>query len=374
MKPPLLPALHFDGRSAQGRPVWLQLQADELVALARPDADAQPVPPTPPDIAGQTGPNPPSHSGPARQRWPAAALHWPERTRHGRRVIHLHQGGSLVCEDNAAFDAWRAAAGYREPWLLRAQQHWRATALATLVLVLALAGGYRWGVPLAAQAVLLAVPAQADERVGELGLEELRRRGLLQPSELPPARQQALQHAFATLLAADHDTAAPPVYTLHFHASEDLGPNALALPGGHIVVTDALVGLLAGHDTTLLGVMAHELGHVRARHGMRALVQLSLLTVASQLLLGDVSSLLAGVPALLGQLGYSRQFEREADAEALRLLRAAGHDPAVMVLLFEKLQAQDAGRRSGMAGGLGIALASHPADAERVAFFRNGGR
>jgi Zn-dependent protease with chaperone function len=362
VKTPPLAARHFDGRSAQGRPVWLLLDDGGLVAL--PSADA----------AGAAG-------GSASLRWPAAELHWPERTRHGRRVIHLRQGGSVVVEDAAAFDAWRASHGHRDSWLVRAQQHWRGTALAALLLVVALAGSYRWGVPLAAQGVLLAVPAQADVRVGDLALDNLRRRGLLQPSTVPAPRREALARDFSAMVAAGYGVGSAPAYTLHFQASEELGPNALALPGGHIVVTDALVALLAGHDATLLGVMAHELGHVQARHGMRSLVQLSLLTVGSQLLLGDVSSLLAGVPALLGQLGYSRDFERQADGEALRLLRAAGHDPAVMVLLFEKLRAGGVGKdgvhdggREAPSRGLGIALASHPADAERIAFFRDAGR
>jgi Zn-dependent protease with chaperone function len=352
---PALAARYFDGRSARARPVRLCLEAGALVAHPHAEGAAAEDVGTP-------------------LRWPVAEVLWPERTRHGQRVIHLRQGGSLVCDDTVAFDAWRASTGHRDSWVVRAQQHWRGTTLAALLLVAALAGAYRWGVPLATQGLLLAVPAQADASVGDLALSNLRSRGLLQPSTVPAAQREALTQAFAAMAAAGHGHAGPPAYTLHFHASEKLGPNALALPGGHIVVTDALVALLAGHDATLLGVMAHELGHVQARHGMRALVQLSLLTVASQLLLGDVSSLLAGVPALLGQLGYSRDFEREADGEALRLLRAAGEDPAVMVVLFDKLQAQDGAARAARAGTLGIALASHPADAERIAFFRDAGR
>ena len=354
MNAPELPAVWFDGRHAQGQPVRLQWQptGPSLLALpAEPGPDATPL-----------------------ARWPQAELQWPERTRHGQRVIHLRSGGSLHCSDAAAFDHWQRATGQGERWVVRAQQHWRATAAALLLLLLVLAGGYRWGLPLAAQGVLLAVPATADAQVGQAGLAQLQSRRLLRPSTLPAERQRALRQAFAAMVAAGHGAgqgqAAEPAYELHFHASPALGPNALALPGGHIVVTDELVRLLQGHDAALLGVMAHELGHVQARHGMRALVQFSLLTLASQLLLGDVSSLLAGVPALLGQLGYSRDFERAADAEALRLLRAAGHDPAVMLVLFERLQAHHGSEREAAPGTLGIALASHPADAERIAFFR----
>jgi Zn-dependent protease with chaperone function len=106
---------------------------------------------------------------------------------------------------------------------------------------------------------------------------------------------------------------------------------------------------------------------------------------------GDFSTVLAGVPVLLGQASYSRDAEREADQESVRILKAAGISPAVMVTLFERIAAKkngdtkDTGKterpgpaaEAGKPGDglpdeeswLGIAFASHPADAERVRFF-----
>ena len=90
--------------------------------------------------------------------------------------------------------------------------------------------------------------------------------------------------------------------------------------------------------------------------------------------LGDFSTVLAGAPALLGQLAYSRDAEREADGESLHLLRANGIPPSVMVVFFEQARAwrdSEAGRKKGADFDPGIALASHPADDERIAFFRD---
>jgi len=75
---------------------------------------------------------------------------------------------------------------------------------------------------------------------------------------------------------------------------------------------------------------------------------------------------LAGVPALLAQAAYSRDAEREADAEAARLLHTAGLKPAAMVVLFERMAKQTAGRTK-----MPVSLASHPMDEERAAYFRN---
>jgi Zn-dependent protease with chaperone function len=339
-------ALYFDGSSARGRPVRLGLAAGELLATDEP-ADGTP--------------------GTCR-RWPLARVQWPERTRHGARVVHLPDGGSLQAQDSTAFDAWRKAHGARESWVVRAQQNWRATTAAVLGLMLLVVAGYVWGVPWTARAVLLAVPPTVDEVVGRNVLASVESRWLA-PSRLPAERQEALRRAFARLVQAGGPA---PGYELRFASTEVLGPNAFALPGGTVVMTDELVALLDGHDETILGVLAHELGHVQHRHGMRALVQLSLVSAATAVALGDFSSVLAGAPALLAQMGYSRDAEREADAYAARLLRAAGVSPAVMVVLFEKLApAQAAAQKTGPALRLPIALASHPADAERVQFFRD---
>ena len=100
-------------------------------------------------------------------------------------------------------------------------------------------------------------------------------------------------------------------------------------------------------------------------------VQAGLLGGVSSVAFGDFSSMLAGAPALLGHLDYSRDFERAADDEAVAVLRATGRSPAAMVQLFEALER---GRRmnggAGLAGRIGIALSSHPADDERMRRFR----
>lgn len=341
-------ALYFDGRSAQGREVDLVQRHDELLACSADETQA------------------------VVARWALADVRWPERTRHGQRLVRLPDGGELHVADGAAFDAWRAALGHREGWVVRAQQHWRATLAAAAGLVLLVAAGYLWGVPVAARAVVALLPAAVDAAVGRTALESIEERWL-RPSRLPPAREAELQRQLAAALTSLEATDRPqPVpWTIQLRAGgETLGANAFALPGGTIVVTDELVELLEGQPATLLGVLGHEWGHLRHRHGMRAVAQASLLALATSLVLGDVSSVIAGVPAMVGQLGYSRDAEREADAEAVRVLRAAGLSPAAMVVLFERLQVQRRAKASGSSSPPPLALASHPLDEERIAYFR----
>ncbi len=104
-------------------------------------------------------------------------------------------------------------------------------------------------------------------------------------------------------------------------------------------MTDQLAQLFEADAAVLTGVLAHELGHVQHRHGMRMVVQASAIGLVSSLVLGDFSTVLAGAPVLLGQQSYSRDAEREADAYSAAVLKAAGLSPAVMVGFFEKMNA-----------------------------------
>lgn len=346
-----LAARYFDGRSARAQPVLLRLQGGQLHIAGA-------------DFAHQL---------------PTAAVQWPERTRHGLRVAELPDGGSLQCDDAAAWDAWRAAAGQRDGWVVRLQQSWRGTLACALALVLAAWAFQQWGVPAVARAVAAAAPAEVEAALGQAVLRAVDE-GLMRPSQLPAATQERVRSRFAAHLQAGG--VAVPDWQLLFRDSR-IGPNALALPGGTLVLTDQLVALVDEDPEVITAVLAHELGHVRHRHGLRMVVQVGLLGAAASLVLGDFSTVLAGAPVLLGQAHYSRAAEREADAEAVRLLRAAGISPAVMLRLFERLaqhrrqadaRRQDGGAQADEASWWGLAFASHPADAERVAFFEQAAR
>jgi len=335
-----LAAEYFDGSSARAHPVQLQFDGDELM------------------IAG---------AGLAR-RVALRDVRWPERTRHGARVAHLRGGASLHCDDGAAWDAWLRAHGQRDSALVHAQQSWRWAGLAVLLLALLLAALYGWGLPWAARAAVAVLPASVDAAVGETALRTLDEE-LMRPSRLPPAQQQGLRDAFERAVAA-LPAETVPAHQIVFRHSR-IGPNAFALPGGTMVMTDQLVELVDGDAAVLTGVLAHELGHLRQRHGLRLLVQVGALGAVSGVVLGDFSTLLAGVPVWLAQASYTRDAEREADAEAVRVLRAAGLSPLAMVKFFEAVAQRHGAAKEAERSWLGFAIASHPADAERIRFFRD---
>ncbi len=91
------------------------------------------------------------------------------------------------------------------------------------------------------------------------------------------------------------------------------------MPSGDIVITDQLIAL-AGDDREILGVLAHELGHLQKRHALRQLMQSAMLAIAANVFLGDMGDVTGSAAALLN-LRYSRDFEREADAYAISMMR-----------------------------------------------------
>lgn len=331
----------------------------------------------------------------------ARRVQWPERTRRGPRIAQLPDGGSLQSDDGAAWDEWVRAAGHGESVVVRLQQSWRGVLVSLLLLVAVSAAGYVWGLPWAARAVADRFPDGVEQQIGETVLAQIDE--FVKPSQLSAQEQQAIEQAWQRVLRA-HSAAqaargvAVRPSRLLIRASEDIGPNALALPGGTMLLTDDMARLLQ-HDTEVIaGVLAHELGHVQHRHGVRMLVQVGVLGFVTSTLWGDYSGVLATVPLWLGQAHYSREAEREADAYSVTVLRDAGLSPAVMTRLFERfalfqrcgddlLKPTPAGsapvcktkgnedQEDEEKGGFwGLGFASHPADEDRIAFFRDAAR
>ncbi len=147
--------------------------------------------------------------------------------------------------------------------------------------------------------------------------------------------------------------------------------NAFALPGGYVYVTRGLIAL-ANNEAELAGVMAHEMGHVIARHSTQRMSR-GMIAELGTAILGSVfdspiASTLARSGAGLWLSGYSRDQEREADSLGLRYLRAAGYPPiAVGAFLGTMGQMEDMQKAlNGGRGGAFALTATHPQNAERV--------
>jgi predicted Zn-dependent protease len=235
----------------------------------------------------------------------------------------------------------------------------RWLAILPLVFLALLAAAYIYGIPILARAVAARMPASVTEALSSQTLAALDR-DVFQPSATPRERQQAIETSFRALKMPAGSTAS---YRLEFRKSDAVGANAMALPSGTIVVTDGLV-MLAKDDREILGVLAHEAGHVDHLHGMRGMLQSSLMGLLVAWLVGDVSSVAAAAPATLLEANYSRDLEREADTFAIQVLKANGVPLRYLADMLRRLE--DASGASGMSSALRY-LSTHPATTERIA-------
>jgi len=167
-------------------------------------------------------------------------------------------------------------------------------------------------------------------------------------------------------------------FTPQFSIVNDPDINAFALPGGFVVINSGLI-LAADSADEMLGVLAHELSHVTEQHSVRNIISAASVYLSIDLLLGDVSGLLAMIadaaPLLLNQQ-FSRGFEREADVKGYELLTRANIDPKGLASFFEKLmvekekqleKVEDETTRELMIAAEGL-LSTHPATEERIAY------
>jgi Zn-dependent protease with chaperone function len=146
--------------------------------------------------------------------------------------------------------------------------------------------------------------------------------------------------------------------TVHYTESEV--PNAFATLGGHVVVTSALYERLPSENALAL-VLAHELAHLAARDPIAAVGGGLTVALASMMLTGDASAVLAPLTAIV-QRGHSRDAERAADELAIAAIRAHYGHAGGGDALFEVLAAA----REGTAIDMPSMLSTHPADAERI--------
>ncbi len=167
-----------------------------------------------------------------------------------------------------------------------------------------------------------------------------------------------------------------PELPFTFRVLNDEMVNAFAGPGGFVYVTTGLLDIFESKDE-LAAVLAHEIGHVTAKHSLRALINAQRAQGALFLvnIVGALASAVTGAPAgnltnavgyvttLMVYQGYSRSFESQSDRLGLRYMSQAGFDPEAMVTVFEKFMKHEEEKDLKKPPTI---LSSHPGMEERV--------
>lgn len=300
-----------------------------------------------------------------------------ERVANAPRLLHLPGGALIESIDFEAADMLLERAGRHDSVVVRVQRSWRAALGSIAVIACVGVAFYLWGLPWVGDRIADAVPpawSNALEREAMKGLKP----PVFNASKLSEEERKAIEQNLAAALKATGQ----PMPKLEFR-SLSFGPNAFALPGNTMVMTDEMVKLAAKTSepaTAILGVLGHEYGHLRHRHPLRQFVRGTVLSVLLAWWIGDVSTVLATAGPVLLAAHYSRQFEREADREAAALLKATGRSVEPLIELFgmmdrrRKAEGSEAKETDTQSKAKEVFeyFSTHPGTEERIRILRGG--
>lgn len=287
------------------------------------------------------------------------------------RYLSFPAGAKFETLDNDGVDAAmrqfkRASWTARIHLLESKKRYW----LMGLILMALLVWGWvNFAVPGLARAIAFRLPPAVLQHASRETLEILDRK-FVKASELPLEVRRKLRRHFAPVLKDHPDLDLKIV----FRKGGRIGANAFALPNGTILLTDEIVEL-AADKSELTAVLAHEIAHIRYRHALRALIQDSILGFMILAFTGDVSGtseMFLGLPVVLTQLAYSRQFEREADQYARRYMQTHGIALIHFANLMRRMEAQRREKNGEKSSGWKGYLSTHPLTEERLIPFEKG--
>jgi Zn-dependent protease with chaperone function len=219
--------------------------------------------------------------------------------------------------------------------------------------VAAIAVLYVWVLPAVGGFLATLVPPSFEER---LGASVVRQFTLLGKVCEDPSVKAPLERVLAEVTARFPDSP----YRFRLYVVDHETVNALAAPGGHIILYRGLIDK-ARTPEELAAVLAHEVTHVAERHGTRAMMRSLTFWALVSFLTGDTSGTIISLVGAFEELRFSRTQEEDADAGARRVFEEARLDPGAIVRMYQKLETA-----SDDAPALARYLSTHPRMEDRV--------
>ena len=287
----------------------------------------------------------------------AGAIRHETRLGRLRSTVAFPSGWQFQSDDHDAVDA---ILGLTATDRLHRWETWHPRlALVVVAGLVAVFAVWRWGLGALVAVAVAVTPDVLPEVIddGHIGFID---QTLAEPSGLSNAEQDRVRRIFSDIKAVAPE---PPFgdYTLFLRSMPEVGPNAFALPGGTIVVTDELVGTFPDPDV-IAGVLGHEIAHVAGSHGLKQVYRSLGTYLLVALVAGDVGPILEDMlleGGLLLSLSYSRRHELEADRIGMALAARAGYEPEALVRFLELLTGS--GNMNAPSW-----LSTHPASDERI--------
>lgn len=308
------------------------------------------------------------HIGNELINFEAGSIKIESRIGNTAREIILENDQLFISYDNEGVDSLAKTLSltrYQGSLLHKFESNLSTILIATCALVAIMFISVVYGIPKLTNAIVNNLPEVIETQFDQsLTLLD---HSFLEPSELSQAEQSSLRYLMK------------PYYKDFEHLNikiefrSGFGANAFALPDGTLVFTDEFIALTK-NDDEIISVLFHEIGHLKHKHILKRSIQASIMTAFILMVTGDLDTLdiVTGLPSLLADLTYSRDFEREADQFALEQLTLAGINVENFALIMGRLtQTQSQSHthdteEKGKLSKLGSYLSTHPDPEERI--------
>lgn len=184
------------------------------------------------------------------------------------------------------------------------------------------------GVPAASGPMARATPKALEAQIGENIAAQIN-------TVLRPCGNDAAMDAIAPVIAGIAENG-DVGFEVRFQFVRTSTPNAFALPGGQVMATSGLLDAVGDDQEAFLAVMAHELGHVRARDSMQAVYRNAGLGILLEVITGGsgAGQQLVLIGGQLNQLSHTRKQENAADKAAVDIMTRTGLNPAALARAF----------------------------------------
>jgi len=249
------------------------------------------------------------------------------------------------------------AGHFHHPDRRRTRVYWTAfAALASLPIIY---GIFTWGIPWLARPITAAIPLSWEIQLGQFIQQEV-------TTGKPVCNNPKLIHAVESIVTALTDALDAPPYRFQVTVVDSPVVNAMAAPGGYVLVFRGLLQDTASPEE-FAGVLAHEIQHVLLRHTMHLIVRHVSMAFIIAALSGDASGMVSyalQAAQTLQTLSYSRDAEDQADEQGFQLLQQAGINPEGMLTFFAKLGNEQP------ADGVLRYISTHPATQDRLAHLK----
>jgi beta-barrel assembly-enhancing protease len=272
--------------------------------------------------------------------WPYSDIRWAAETSpfHIERDIKFPvESLEILVVDDLDFyeNCRRIAPGDFSRTALKNYFKWKIFSAGILSLLLVFYGAFKFFPNYFIDQVVDKIPVEWEETLGDTVLTTF-------PVEKnPDPKVIALLTDILRLLKQSKGEEAPYNLKVYILPTEKI--NALALPGGNIIIFQGLLKI-AESPEELAGVLAHEAQHIFLRHSTRGILRNLASGLLLAMVLGDANTVMEIAINIAGQfntLGFSRKMETEADIKGVEMMLDAKINPQGMFSIFKKLMKEE---------------------------------